>query len=173
MSSRVIEVNEGLMALFQVAGTGGKRKLIVIEPPLNIEVCLDPIEITLALRTHDRLMVDLEPPTDGFKGVRRIGAPAIGHERRRSSIAEAGRVEDHERRPRRFCRGHGPRENSSGIALEHEDAPPLDAVQSKVHLPAIDKPILMPMLRLVGMRLWGGLGPGFGDMRDVIIDQLV
>src|SRR5215475_15721893 len=159
MSSCVREVHEGLMALFQVAGTGGERKLIVIEPSLNIEVRLDPIEITLALGTHDRLMVNLEPPTDGFKGVRRIGAPAIGHEIRWSSIAEAGRVEDHERCPRRFCRGHGSSENGTGIPLENQDAPPLDAVQSKVHLPAIDKPILMPMLRLIGMGLWSGLGP--------------
>src|SRR5215475_9774079 len=138
MRGRVIEMHEGLMALFQVARTRGEGKLIVIEPPLTIAVRLDPIEITLALRTHDRLMVDLEPPTDGFKGVRRIGAPTIGHERGRRSIAQAGRVEDHERRPRRFCGGHGPSEHGTGIALEHEDAPPLDAVESNVHLPAID-----------------------------------
>jgi hypothetical protein len=87
MSGRVIEMHEGLMALFQVARTRGEGKLRVIEPSLHIEVCLDPIEIALALGTHDRLMRDLEPPTDGFKGVRRLGAPAIGHEIRRSSIA--------------------------------------------------------------------------------------
>src|SRR5215475_1874412 len=150
MRGRVIEMHEGLMALFQVARTRGEGKLIVIEPPLNIEVRLDPIEITLALGTHDRFMVDLEPPTDGFKGVRRIGAPAIGHEIRRRSIAQAGRVEDHERRPRRFGGGHGSLENGPGIALENENAPPLDAIESKVHLPAIDKPILMAILRLEG-----------------------
>ena len=33
---RIIDVDEGLMALFQVTRRAGKRKLIVIEPPLDI-----------------------------------------------------------------------------------------------------------------------------------------
>jgi len=70
MRRRIIGVDEGLMALFQLPGSAGERKLIVIEPPLDIEMRLDPVQIAFTLRTHDGLMLDLEPPADSFKRVR-------------------------------------------------------------------------------------------------------
>ena len=45
MRRRIIGVDEGLMALFQVSGSAGERKLIVIEPPLDIEMRLNPVQI--------------------------------------------------------------------------------------------------------------------------------
>ena len=57
--------------------TGGERKLIVIQSPLNIKMCLDPVQVTLALCTHDRLMVDLQPRADRFKGIRRVGPATV------------------------------------------------------------------------------------------------
>jgi hypothetical protein len=74
---RIIGVDEVLMALFQVARGACQRKLIVIEPPLNMAMGLNPVQRTFPLRTHDRLMIDLEPPADGFKRVRRLGAATL------------------------------------------------------------------------------------------------
>ena len=45
MRRRIIGVDEGLMALFQVSGSAGERTLIVIEPPLDIDMRLNPVQI--------------------------------------------------------------------------------------------------------------------------------
>src|SRR5439155_19761866 len=103
---------------------------------------LDPVQIAFPLGTDNRLMVDLKSPTDGFKRVRRIGPTAIRHEAGRGTIPEARRIEDHQRRPRGFRWGQRTREDSTGIPLEDENAAPLDAVEGKVHLAAIDEPVL-------------------------------
>jgi hypothetical protein len=129
---------------------------------------LNPVQVPFALGPHDGLLVDLEPPADGFKRVRRRGASTVRHEGRRGPILEARRVEAHQRRPRRFRRGHGARQDGTGISLQDQDAPPLDAVEGKVHLAAINEPVFMAMLRLVGMRLRKWLWSWFGDMRDII-----
>src|SRR5215470_18688104 len=129
---------------------------------------LDPVQRAFSLGTDKRLMVDLEPPTDGFKRVRRIGPAAIRHEIGRGAISEARRIEDHQRRPRGFCWGHSPREHGAGIPFEDEDTPPLDPVEGKVHLAAIAEPVLMAVLRLIGMGLWGWLAPALWHMGDVI-----
>src|SRR5215831_6453338 len=56
------------------------HELIVVQPPLNVEMCLDQVLITLALRALDRLMLELQPRTDGFKVVRRIGPATVRHQ---------------------------------------------------------------------------------------------
>src|SRR5215813_2223565 len=60
MGRRIIEMNEGLMALFQVTGAGGQRQLIVIEPPLDVKMGLDPVQVTLALWVLIRYYFDYE-----------------------------------------------------------------------------------------------------------------
>jgi hypothetical protein len=77
MRRRLRGVEEVLMALCQVARGACQRKLLVLEPPLTIAMGLKPVQRTFPLRTHARLMIDLEPPADGFKRVRRLGAATI------------------------------------------------------------------------------------------------
>src|SRR5207247_7560361 len=63
--------------------------------------------------------------------------------------------------------------NGAGIPFEDENAPHLDAVKGKVHLAAIAEPVLMTVLRLVGMGLWGRLAPALRHMGDVIVHEFV
>src|SRR5262252_977269 len=67
---------------------------------------LDPVQIAFPLGTYDGLMVDLEPPADGFKRVRGISPATVRHEGRRSAIPDARCIEDHQCGPRRFRWGH-------------------------------------------------------------------
>jgi hypothetical protein len=173
MRRRIIGVEKGLMALFPVPGSAGERTLIILEAPLDITMRLDPVQRAFPLRTHDRLMVDLKPPTDRFKRVRCIGPATVRHEGHRGAIPQTGRVQDHQRGPRRFCRRQCPGEDGPGIALQEQDAPPLDAVEGKSHLAAINAPILMTVLGFVGMGLWGWLASALRHMGDVIVHQFV
>src|SRR5215475_10948269 len=59
----------------------------------------DPVQIAFALGTPDGLMVDLEPPADSFKRLRRIGAATVRDEGGRGAIPDARRIEDHQCRP--------------------------------------------------------------------------
>ena len=61
----------------------------------------------------------------------------------------------------------GAGEDGARIALENQDAPPLDAVERKVHLAAINEPIFMAVLGLVGMGLRRWLTPALRHMGDV------
>jgi hypothetical protein len=129
--------------------------------------------VAFPLRTHDRHMLDLEPPADRFKRVGGIGPATVRHEGLWGPIPDAGGVEDHQRSPCGFRWGHRAREDGAGVPLEDHDALPLDAVQGKVHLAAINEPILMAMLGLVGVRLRRLWPSGLGHVGNVIVHQFV
>jgi hypothetical protein len=59
MGGGVIELDEGLMAPLQLGRRAGEGELIVLQAPLDIEVCFHPVEVAFTLRTDDGLMPDL------------------------------------------------------------------------------------------------------------------
>ncbi len=59
MGGRVVELDEGLMALLEFHRRAGQGELIVIEAPLDVKGCFHPVLIALALSADDRLMLDL------------------------------------------------------------------------------------------------------------------
>ena len=173
MGGRLIELADGLRALCQVARGAGSRHLIVLEAPLHMQMRLDPVQLAFSLGPDQRLMVDLEPSTDGFKRVRRRGPAALRPKAGRGAIAEARRIEDHQRRPRGVGGGPGPREHGAGRAVEEATAPPRDPVEGNVPRAAIEAPVLMAVRRLVGMGLGGRLAPARRPMGDVIVHEVV
>jgi len=65
------------MALLELRRRAGQGELVVIiQPLLNVEMGLHPIQIALALGADDGLMPDLQPRTDRLKVGRRIGGMA-------------------------------------------------------------------------------------------------
>src|SRR5262249_9816930 len=56
---------------------------------------------------------------------------------------------------------------------QHDEAPPLDPVQGKIHHASVNTPTLVGMAGFVGMRLGRRLGTCFAPMRDILIDPLV
>jgi hypothetical protein len=80
MRGRMIGLDEGLMVLVQCSRRASQRELLVIEPPLNLNMRFHPVQVAFPLRTHDRHRLDLEPPADRFKRVRGIGPATIRHE---------------------------------------------------------------------------------------------
>src|ERR1041384_2922339 len=65
MGGCIIELDDGLVALVQVAGGARQGTVIVIEPALDIEMGFDAVHVILPLLTRDSLMVSLKPSADG------------------------------------------------------------------------------------------------------------
>ena len=99
MGRGVVGLDEGLMALLELRRRAREGELIIIQPPLDVEMCLHEVLIALAFRALNRLMLNLQAATDGPKVVRRIGPATIGHEIPGRPITQTGRIEDHERHP--------------------------------------------------------------------------
>jgi hypothetical protein len=59
MGRGVVGLDERLMALLELRRRAGQGKLVVVETPLDVEMCLHQILIALALRANDGLMLDL------------------------------------------------------------------------------------------------------------------
>jgi hypothetical protein len=63
----IVGLDEGLMPLLQFGWGASEGELIVVQPPLDIEVGLDQVLIALPLGTLDGLMGELQPGTDLLK----------------------------------------------------------------------------------------------------------
>src|SRR5262249_41022419 len=87
--------------------------------------------------------------------------------------AEAGGIEDHEGDPAGFNGGDGPGEHGARVAIQEDHAPPFDAVEGKIHLAPINKPVLMWIRCFIGMRLGRLFAALAGDMGDIIVYLLV
>ena len=106
-------------------------------------MCLDQIQIAFALRAGNGLVVNLQACTDRFKVLGDVGSAAIRDQVLRSPIAQTGALQDRQRDPTRLGWGHGTGQHGAGIAIKHDEAPPLHPVQGKVHHTAVNEPILM------------------------------
>ena len=74
------------------------------------------------------------------------------------------------RPPTGFRWRHGPSEHGTRVSLEHDEAPPLHAVQRKIHHASVNEPKLVRG-RWLYRGAAGGLGGILGmDMGDIIID---
>jgi hypothetical protein len=108
--------------------------------------------------------------TDGFKRLGREGPTTVRDQGRGGAIAQTRRVADHERHPTGFHGGHGAREHGARVAVQHDQAPPLDTLQGNVHFPTVNTPKLMGGGGFIRVRcrvLFGGLT---ASMRDIIIE---
>ena len=56
---------------------------------------------------------------------------------------------------------------------QEDKAPPLDAVEGKIHLAPINEPVLVWMRSFIGMRLGRLFASLAGDMGDIIVHLLV
>ena len=101
------------MPLFELQGSPGHRELIIVQPPLDVEVRFDEVLITLALGALDRLVPDPQPGTDRFNVIGGGGAAAVRHQRLRGPIPETGGIEPHQGDPGGFGRGDGPGEDGA------------------------------------------------------------
>ena len=61
----------------------------------------------------------------------------------RYAIAHTRGIEDHEGHPARLRGGHGASQHGAGIAIEHDEAPPLDPLQGEVHDAPVNEPVLV------------------------------
>jgi hypothetical protein len=77
MGRGVVGLEEGLMALLECRRHAGQRELVVVEPPLNVEVRFHPVQVAFALRAYNSFMADLQPGTDRLKLVGGIGAATV------------------------------------------------------------------------------------------------
>jgi hypothetical protein len=69
MRRGIVGVDERLMALLELRRRAGQGKLVVIQPPLDVEMRLHQVLIALAFGALNRLMVNLQAATDRFKVV--------------------------------------------------------------------------------------------------------
>ena len=145
MGRRIVERHERLMGLLELCWGGGQGELILVQPPLNIEVRLHEIFVALALGAQQGVGRNLQPLQDGGDIVGGERPARVGDQVLRHPVAETGGIEDHEGDPTGFNGGDGPGEHGARVAIQEEDAPPLDAAQGKIHLAAIDEPVLMRM----------------------------
>jgi hypothetical protein len=67
MGRGVVGLDERLMALLEWRRPAGSGKLVVRQPPLNVDMRLHPIQIALARRADEGLRLDLSPGTDRLK----------------------------------------------------------------------------------------------------------
>ena len=99
MGRGVVGLDEGLMARLELRRRAREGDLIIIQPPLDVDMGLHEVLIAFALRALNRLMLNLQAATDVLKVVRCIGSTAVGHEIPGRPRAQTGRIEDHERHP--------------------------------------------------------------------------
>jgi hypothetical protein len=125
------------------------------------------------LHADDRLMIHAQAGTDCLEVIGGKGPAAVGNQRLRDAVADARRVEHHEGCPTAFGRGDRPGHHCARVPLEHDEAPPPDALGGEIHLAAIDEPVLMRPRGFVGMWLRWWFGALLGHMRNVLIDLLV
>src|SRR5512132_2277000 len=69
MGGGVVGLHERLMALLEFRRRAGQGELVVVQSALNIKMCFHQVLIALAFGALDRLMLNLQPTTDGLKVV--------------------------------------------------------------------------------------------------------
>src|SRR5712664_763485 len=73
----VVELQKVLMGLLELQQRLRQGKLIVIQAPLDVEMCLHQVHVALALGAHNRVVVNAQTRTDPFKGVGDEGSPTV------------------------------------------------------------------------------------------------
>src|SRR5262245_16832120 len=90
MGRGVVGLDERLMARLERRRRAGQGELVVIQPPLTVEMGRQPIQRALALGAADGLLPDLPPRTDRLNVGRRRGPATAGAARHGRRIAQTG-----------------------------------------------------------------------------------
>ena len=170
MRRRIIGFDKGLGDPLELPWRGRSGELVVEQAALDVEMRFHPIEIAFPFGTLHRLVVNLQAHAHRFKLVGGEGPTAVRDERFRGAIAQTGRIEDHQGHPTGFRGCHRAREYSPRVAFEHNEAPPANALQRKVHHPSVNEPKLMRSGGFIRLRLRGFWRRVFPIMWDIIID---
>src|SRR5215471_19324486 len=101
MGGGVVKLQKVLMSLLELQRCLRQGKLIVIQAPLDIKMCLHEVLIAFALRADNRLMLNLQPFTDRLEGARGEGPATIRDQGHGGAIAQTGGIEHGQRYPTR------------------------------------------------------------------------
>jgi hypothetical protein len=77
MRGRIVGLDEGLMTLVSRHRRPGERELVVVQPPLDVEVGFDQIVRALPCGTLDGLVRELQADTGLLEHVGGIGPAAV------------------------------------------------------------------------------------------------
>jgi len=98
-------------------------------------------------------MLNLQAPTDRFKGVGREGPATIRDQGHGGARAQTGGIEHGQRYPTGLRGGYRARQHRARIAVEDDQAPPAVALQGKIHHASVDTPVFVRRCRFEGMGL--------------------
>jgi len=133
MGGRVIGVDKALMHLGQLQGRVRQGELGVVEPPLHVKVCFDYVLVACASGTFAGLMMDVQPFTHRLERVGGKRAATVRDQGLGDSIAETGRIKDHQRGPGGFGGRYGSGQDRPRVSLLEAIRKPLGTI---MHLQA-------------------------------------